>query len=267
MDFDIPSPSYEQITQLESEDAIESVFPYYYTEIDIEYNGRKRETNLFFSDAFEKLNQTMYCDGRLIAKTTEDIENPILVDYQFVQDTGVALGDTLSITIRSMKIEFQISAIYETNTYYDGGALMAKWEGVQKDTIMALSPKLVYSGAYVQASDHSQCKTYLETQYKPYGRLKDVSDFSTQEAYEIHYNAFMSANYANEITNFNAKAQDVRFKVEAKESSAARYATLSYIIVAVTMLVSNVGFWLRKSERRYFAKCKIFAKLPFCCKN
>ena len=42
MDFDIPSPSFAQIEQLENESFIESVFPYYYTESDVSVNGKTR---------------------------------------------------------------------------------------------------------------------------------------------------------------------------------------------------------------------------------
>ena len=257
LDFDIPSPSYEQISQLENESFIESVFPYFYTETDLSINGKTRETNLFFSDAFDKLDQTMYCQTRLIEKSSQTYSNPILVDYQFVQDTGATLGSTVSVTFGTTKIDFQVSAIYETNTYYEGGAVLAKWEGLQKDTIMAISPKLVYSGAYVQASDFSQCKNYLETQYKPYGRLRDASEFATPEAYQIHYNAFMSANYANEITNFNVKGQEAMAKAEEKENASTLNTVLPCVIMLVVALVYNVLMWLRKSERGYFARRKV----------
>ena len=116
LDFDIPSPSYEQISQLEGESFIESVLPYFYTEADMSVNGKTRETNLFFSDAFDKLDQTMYCQARLIEKSSQTYSNPILVDYQFVQDTGATLGSTVSVTFGTTKIDFQVSAIYETNT-------------------------------------------------------------------------------------------------------------------------------------------------------
>ena len=150
----------------------------------------------------------MYCKSRLIETAKQDFSNPILVDYQFVQDTGVKIGSTISVSFGTDKIDFQVYDIYETNVYYDGGAVMAKWEGSHKEAIMALSPRLVYSGAYVQATDYQQCKNYFEKEYKPYGRLKDRSDFDTQEAYDIHYNAFMSANYANEITDFSDRGQE-----------------------------------------------------------
>lgn len=257
MDFDIPSPSFSQIEQLESESFIESVFPYYYTEIDVSVNGKKRETNLFFSDAMDKLDQTMYCGSRLIEKSNKDFENPILVDYQFIKDTGAKLGDTISVVLGTTKIDFQIAAIYETNTYYDGGAVMAYWGGLQKETVMTMSPKLTYSGAYVQATQYSQCKQYFDTQYKPYGRLRDASEFATQEAYETHYNAFMSASYANEITDFSVQAKDANLKAEDKTKASNQYVFIVCGVVLASMLIFNLFMWLRNSERKYFADRKV----------
>ena len=257
MDFDIPSPSFSQVEQLEKESFIESVFPYYYTESDVSVNGKTRETNLFFSDAMDNLGQTMYCSSRMIEKSNKDFENPILVDYQFVKDTGAQLGDTVSVTFGTTKIDFQIAAIYETNTYYDGGAVMAYWGGSQKDAIMAMSPNLTYSGAYVQAAQYSQCKQYFDTQYKPYGRLRDASEFATQEAYETHYNAFMSASYANEITDFSVQAKDAASKAESKTDATNRNILLACGIALAVMLIFNLLLWVRGSERVYFAKRKV----------
>ncbi len=257
LNFDIPSPSYDQVSLLENETFIESVFPYFYTKVNLYVDGKAHQTNLFFSDAFDKLDQTMYCKSRLIETAKQDFSNPILVDYKFVQDTGVKIGSTVSVSFGTDKIDFQVYAIYETNIYYDGGAVMAKWEGSQKEAIMALSPRLVYSGAYVQAADHQQCKNYFEKEYKPYGRLKDRSDFDTQEAYDIHYNAFMSANYANEITDFSDRGQEAFATAKSKKNIANLYTILPHIIMAVVLIVYNLLMWFRKSERGYFSKRKV----------
>lgn len=257
LNFDIPSPSYDQVSQLENETFIESVFPYFYTKVNLYFDGKARQTNLFFSDTFDKLEQTMYCKSRLIETAKQNFSNPILVDYQFVQDTGVKIGSTVSVLFGTDKIDFQVYAIYETNIYYDGGAVMAKWEGSQKEAIMALSPKLVYSGAYVQAADRQQCKNYFEKEYKPYGRLKDRSDFATQEAYDIHYNAFISANYANEITDFSVRGLETFTKAQSQESVATLYTILSNIIIAIVLIVYNLLMGLRKSESGYFSKRKV----------
>ena len=257
LDFDVPSPSFEQISQLERETTIKSVFPYYFTRASVFVNGKIRETRLFFSDAFDKLDQTMYCDERLIEKASENYNNPIYVDYKFVSDTNAKLGSVVSVTLGTKKVDFQVAAIYETNTYYDGGAVIAKWEGSQKEAVMVVSPKLAYSGAYIQAADHAQCKNYLEANYKPYGRLKDRSEFSSQEAYETHYNAFMSANYSNEITDFAVKTESTQATVSEKSSSTTISIILCGIVLVVAMVFVNFLLWIRKSEKGYMEKRQV----------
>lgn len=254
LDFDIPSPTNEQINELESKDFVASVFPYYYTKTTFKTNASSLNAHLLLSDSLDKIEQTMYCSSRCIEKIEDSVTNPLYADYAFIKSLGVKLKDTVSITIGSSKIDFQIAGIYETNTYYEGGAVLAKFEGVQKDAITANSPKLSYSGAYICANDMAVCKQYLETNYKPMGRLKDASEFSTHEAYQTHYNAFMSANYANEITNFDSKKNDVNSKVIALENSAKTSLILAIIIILVVVICHNIILWSRKSEKGYFAR-------------
>ena len=257
LDFDVPSPSYEQIAWLEEEGSIESVFPYFFTKVELRVNGRGRETNVFFSDAFEKLDQTMYCEERLIEKGEENYSNPLLIDYQFARDMDAKIGSIVSVQFGSVRVEFQVSAIYETNTYYENGAVMAKWEGQQKAAIEGISPELTYSGAYIKATDILQCGQYLRAEYKPYGRLRDASEFTSQEAYEMHYNAFMAASYVNEIADFDFKGQAVKAEIEALERSAMQYKIVACIILVVMMLVANFLLWIRRSERGYFKACQL----------
>ena len=132
LDFDIPSPSYAQINELETSDYVESVFPYYYTKTSFKSDTSTKDAHFLLSDSFDKIDQTMYCSARCIEKLESNVSNPLYVDYAFAQDLGVKLGDTVSIVLGASKIEFQVAAIYETNTYYDGGAVIAKWEGSQK---------------------------------------------------------------------------------------------------------------------------------------
>lgn len=257
LNFDVPSPSYEQIAELENKEFIESVFPYFYTEVTFSINGANHQSRLFLSDSFNKLEQTMYCKERLIKKADKEYDNPLLVDYKFIKDTGLDLGSLVEISFGSSKVEFKIAAIYETNTYYDGGALMAKWEDLQKDLITAMSQKVVYSGAYIYATDYQQCKNYLEKEYKPYGRLRSESEFATHEAYVTHYEAFMAANYANEITDFTIKKQDVTTSIKKYDQNVTMYTVIACVILLAFPLIVNFLLWFRGSERKYFIQQKL----------
>ena len=88
------------------------------------------------------------------------------------------------------------------------------------------------------------------------GRLKDASEFATEEAYQTHYNAFMSANYSNEITDFASKKSDINSKVAALESSARLSVILATVAMVAVVLVQDLVLWMRKSERGYFARKK-----------
>jgi hypothetical protein len=99
-----------------------------------------------------------------------------------------------------------------------------------------------------------QCKTYLKDNYKPYGRLNDRSEFATEEAYQTHYQAFMSANYANEITDFGENAKSAEVVANEKFSSATKLLVLGAVIFFVVAIALDLALYFRKSERGYFKK-------------
>ena len=257
LDFNVSTPSHAQIDELESLPFIESVFPYYYRETDLTVNGVTKDTIIYFSDRFDRLDQTMYCESRLIERAREEYDNPLLIDFEFAKQTGAGLGDTVSAVFGGVRVEFQVAAIYETNTYKGGCAVLAKWEGAQKDAISAMPGRLIYSGAYIDSTNHSQCEQYLKTEYKPLGRLKDRSEFSSEEAYLRHYNGFMSASYANELTDFSEEgAEPLRLSAK-KAASTDQYLILACVVTAAVMLAANLLVWLRGSEKDYFASRKL----------
>ena len=257
LDFNVSTPSHAQIDDLESLPFIESVFPYYYKETALSVDGRSRDSIIYFTDRMEKLDQTMYCESRLIERSDKEYDNPLLIDFAFAKETGAGLGDTVTANIGGVRIDFQVAAIYEPNTYQEGGAVMAEWKGAQKEALTATTERLLYSGAYISASDRSQCEYYLRTEYKPLGRLKDRSEFDTEEAYLRHYENFMSASYSNELTDFSVKGEDALRGAKEKMASTDQYLILACVITLAIMLASNLILWFRGSERDYFASRKL----------
>ena len=124
-------------------------------------NGSSRYTTVLLSDRFENVGMTMYNANRLIEQSKTEYENPILVDWQFCQDTSANIGDTVSLTIGGNSVEYKIYAIYETNSIYDGGAVLARITDAQREAIAQQSNNNGYSGMYVSASYYSACKIKL----------------------------------------------------------------------------------------------------------
>lgn len=248
MDFIAPEPSYEQVAELEGQNGVDKIFPFYLAKTQVSVNGASRTTTVLLSDLFQNVGITMYNEARVIEKAPTAVANPICIDWQFAKDTGAKLGDTVSFAINNETVEFHVYAIYETNTIYDGGAILAQITAEQATGIRNNSVNNGYSGMYVSAADYSTCRTYLTTDYRPLGRLKDREAFDSDEQYQIHYDAIMSTGYANEITDFRVRGTD------ADAENNAMMIWIGAVLAAVIAIVFNVVMRKRGCERAYFTK-------------
>ncbi len=248
MDFIAPEPAYEQVSELTGSNGISKTFPFYLTKTQVTVNGQSRTGTVLLSDQFQNVGITMYNDSRIIEKAAAAVEAPVLVDWQFCHDTGAKVGDTVSFSINGVVTEFTVYAIYETNSIYDGGAILAEISTEQADGIRSNSKNGGYSGLYLAADDYNACRTYLTTDYRPLGRLKDRASFDSDEQYQIHYDAIMSAGYANEITDFRTRENEV------DAGNSAMMVWLGAALVAALTIAFNVVMAKRGCEKTYFAK-------------
>lgn len=248
IDFIAPEPSEEQITDLPGTNGISAVFPYFLTKTQISVNGNSRTTIVLLSDQTQNMDITMYNAERLIEKASTEYENSIFVDWQFCKDTSAKIGDTVTIGIAGNQVEFKIYAIYETNSIYDGGAILAEISSDQKEAIMQNSKNSGYSGMYVAASDYNACRNYLTTDYRPLGRLKSRELFEDDAQYQVHYDAIMSSGYANEITDFRIRESGLD-----KDSSPVM-VWIAAALMLVLVIVFNMVMAKRGCEKVYFTK-------------
>ena len=248
VDFIAPEPSYEQVETLAGSEGIDKVFPFYLTKTDVKANEKSRTTTVLLSDQFDNVGITMYNDARLIEKTDDTVTNPVLVDWQFCKDTSSKLGDTITFTLNGESVSYTIQAIYETNTIYDGGAILVNISEAQKDAIAANAGNNGYSAMYISASDYSSCKNYLTNDYRPLARLRDRSQFDSDEQYQVHYDAIMSSGYANEITDCRIREQGL------SEKDNSLMIWLGAILSVIAVIAFNIVMSLRGCEKVYFAK-------------
>lgn len=248
IDFIAPEPSFDQVKELPGTNGIDKIFPFFLTKTEVQVNGNSRTTTVLLSDDFENVDATMYNQNRLIEKSDSNDDNSILVDWQFCHDTSAGIGDTVSIAIGGNNAEFRISGIYESNSIYDGGAVLAKISGDQMNAIAKQSNNNGYSGMYVVASDYSACKAYLTSEYRPLGRLKDKSQFTDEAQYQVHYDAIMSSGYANEITDFRAREESLT------RSSGIMMVLIGALLAFAIIIVFNLLMARRGCEKVYFTK-------------
>lgn len=248
IDFIAPEPSFEQVEKLPGNNGINKIFPYYLTKASVNVNGVSHPTTILLSDEFQNIDIAMYGEKRLIEKSNQEFEHPILVDWQFCHDTSAAIGDTVSFSIAEKNMEYKIYAIYETNSIYEGGAILAQIGGEEREAISTQSSNSGYSGMYISASDYSVCQRYLTTEYRPLGRLKSREQFDSEEQYMVHYDAITSSGYANEITDFRIKENSL----SNEENSILIW--IGVFLSAVVLIVFNIVMAKRGCEKAYFTK-------------
>lgn len=246
IDFIAPEPSNEQAASLEGKNGINKIFPFYMMKENVDVNNKTRSTTVLLSDRFINVDMTMYNKNRLIKKARSSFKNPILVDWQFCHDTSSDIGDTVSLNVAGSTVKYKIYAVYETNSLYEGGAILAEINNDQKNSIVKKSGNNGYSGMYISANDYEQCKKFLKQDYRPLGRLKGRSDFKNDDQYQIHYDAIMSSNYSNEITDFNAKRN------AQSDNDVVIKLFIGIIVTSVILIAYNIFMSNRGCEKEYF---------------
>ena len=251
IDFVVPEPSFDQANELPGSNGISGVFPYYLTKTSVTIKGKNRTTTVLIADNHQKLDTTMYNQARLIETSRTTTEHPILVDYQFCLDTGAKLGDVVSFFIGENLQDYIITAIYETNSLHDGGAILVQVPSEQIEAIRQQSKNNGFSGMLVTASDYDTCRLYLTTDYRPLGRLQSREQFDSDEQYKIHYDAIMSSGYSNEITDFRIRENTL------KQGASTAIVWIGSFLAFAAIIAFNILMRSRGCEKAYFTKYSI----------
>ncbi len=246
MTFIAPEPSFDQVNSLSGTNGISEIFPFFLTKTDVKIKTSSRYTTVLLSDYFKNIDITMYNDSRLIKKSNKKYSNPILIDWEFSKDTGATIDDVVVINIGGKDIKYTVQAIYETNTIYEGGAVVAEINKTEKNNIINNSVNSGYSAMYIEVNNYEKCKNYLTTDYRPLGRLKDRNQFENNDKYKIHKNAILDGAYANEITDFKTKNIPLKNNIFL--------LLLGALITLIIIIGFNIVMFFRGTERGYFIR-------------
>lgn len=259
IDFVIPSPSNEQIADLEKidETGIYQAVPFYYAESEVYVNETKSiPSTIFLFASPKKMNCTLYNEERIIKGTSTVKGGDAIVDYTYYKNNNCDIGDSVKFTIGGNTISFEITAISETNIAHQDGTIALVLDESVNSTIINSGVK--YSGAYIDSNDCSKTKTYLETQYKPYGRLKDASQFSSDAAYQQHLENFNSADWSKEITDYNQNYSTLSIEYEEYDVIATRNLIVICILFAMLVIAFQLVVLylphIRQSTNKFILK-------------
>lgn len=251
IDYQVPNPSTKQLKEIKEMDFVEDIFGYYYTKTNVT-NNKTIKTNLLLSDTMDSVEFTMF--GQNNMKKSISVDKPsALIDEKVSKLLNVNVGDEIKVNLASNVLDYIVSGIYESTTLYSEGVVLVDFSDEAKQIYESKTSSNSYAGAFIEATDEEKCKEYLDS-YIPLGRLKDRSEFESDEAYELYNNSILSENYKNEISNFCNQRSICINAVEEEKSHL-------FIMMYIGALVSGIVFLLitellrfRKSENIYFSE-------------
>ena len=247
--FIIPSPSEDQIEELQNKEFIKHVEPYYYTQSTIKFNNKDIISNIIMVDDIESLNYSPYSAQRLVDGKA-NIKTTAILDFAYAKANNIGVGDVVKVQLGSNIFEHEVSAVYETNTMYSDGVVVINWSSEQKEQVFNSSfQKANYSGAWVVDSNYSDCARYLLNDYKPLGRFKDRSEFETDEAYQSHLDAFNNASFAAEIVDFTVSETMVLSKYNGNDIKAIIYFVFAVIIPLLVCSIFTFSAYTKKTKQ------------------
>lgn len=250
IDYQVPNPSKDQLGEIKELTFVDDVFGYYFTKTNIS-GGESAKINLLMSDTMNSVGMTMFGPRSLKTKTIQ-ADNAAFIDEKAAKALNAGLGDRINISIASSKIDYVVCGIYESTNAYPDGAVLIEFAGEAKITYEANASSKAYSGAFIDASNEQECKQYLNS-YIPMGRLKDRSEFSTDEAYNLYNNSILSGNYSNEISDFCSQRPMAVDAVNTEKSGLTKMTFIGAAAVGVAFLAINEILRFRKSENHYFS--------------
>ncbi len=251
IDYQVPNPSLDQVDDIEKETFVDKVCGYYLTKTNIE-GSKASKVNLMMPSKMDRLSITMFNDKTRI-KSIENTANNAYLDETASSAIGAKIGDEIKITLASTKLSYVVTSIYKANSLFKEGTVIVSFDGDIKTVYESNASSKSLSGAFIDATDVDACSNYLKN-YIPLGRLKDRSEFDSDEAYEIYTEAIMSGNYQNEITNFSALRTSATSSSNKAKNTVKIMAYVGIAVVSLLYVLLTELLRLRKSEKVYFGE-------------
>lgn len=250
IDFVIPEPGFDQVNELENDDAngIIEVTPYYsISRISVNEEEILNASGFIFGDAND-LEQSPYFSNNRIRGTKKVSAGQAVADKAFCLKYHCKLGDKVSFSIAQKTYTFTIEAISNNNMSTQRGSIAFV---LNQDMLNDFVSKGIrYSAAYVYASDYDVCKNYLKNDYRPLGDLKDPSSFESEELYNQYLDSFNSANWFLSMTDFHEvyAMESVKYS-EIESRTLVGFIISGIVCSAIIALVSLYPIFSKKNKQ------------------
>lgn len=249
IDFQIPNPSVEQLTEIENQSFVDNTFGYYLTKANLS-SDKTSKINLLLTSDLNKMELTMFNEKTLISSVSNDSKF-IYLDEVASNSLNAKIGSQVKVSLAGSSFTYTVCRIYATNSLFKEGTAIVDFSGDIKDVYSNNASINSLSGAFIDSNDVGATDSYLNS-YKPLGRLKDRSEFDSDEAYNTYNDAILSGNYKNEITNFSNKREFATEKLENAKSKLSIMAIVGACVSFALYILISLILRNRKSENNYF---------------
>ena len=235
-DYGVYNPIQSQVSEIKEQASVREVFEYYNYDATVSRGSDSFQTDAVFSSNTEGLCISAYNQERLISGEYSLADGEIYVDKVVADALGVGVGDSIELSISKVPaMTFKVKAIFETNTFYDGGSVYFNYSGNNKSQIDA-GRTVNLAGILIDAADLSGCYDYL-TSYIPYGEMLPRDYFSTDTEYNAYVEDFLSRDYSSQIYSKNAVLESLQTNYENELSGIDSKIMTGAIVCGVVMLL------------------------------
>ncbi len=253
-DYFISSPDKNQVDDIESDDSVGRVFPYY--ALSSAFTSAK-DIFLLLSDDMDDYSISLFTEETCISGGFD--KDGVMLDNLAAEKLGVKVGDSLSFTILGTKITRKVSGIYLTSTYgmLTKGIALADFSS----DIQAVYAPSAYSAAFLTANDVQGVEALLKD-YVGEGNMLSYDDYVTanctkppyqsDEEYEAEcrekyeeYREKCLADLRKGDTQVAAKADSyalVKDQIETTESKIDTLTLWTAIACLILYVILNVIF-------------------------
>jgi hypothetical protein len=120
VDYQIPNPSIEQLTEIKNQSFVEDVFGYYLTKTNVKGNNTSK-VNLIMSDTMNSLSFTMYNGKTKLESSNQNETNYAYLDKTAADALKVSIGEEIKITLASARWAISIFAISWSRIFISAG--------------------------------------------------------------------------------------------------------------------------------------------------
>ena len=238
-DFIIPSPWFDQISEIKRKDFVDDVTPYYLTDRTVSSKKSTAEIYVYLVDENVNLGITPFSEKFLIEGETLK-KNGIVIDESVKNFLGVAVGEKVSVQLGSKSFDFTVNGVVQSNKFASKLSSIIYFSNEVKSAYEKTVKHTVYSAAFVNASNSIEAEHYFNTEYRAMGKAGERAWYKDDDTYNFARNSALETPVGKEITNI----AQIKANATSNTDTAEKLNAKNLLFAAVSVFAVNLITWI-----------------------